>query len=143
MNDPSIRFTIRSATPSDEEAVVELWKACALTTPYNEPNLDFRFASQKPGSDVLVAVDDAERIVGSVLVGHDGHRGWIYYVAAAPDTRQQGVGRAIVEAAEAWLRGEGVAKVQLMIRETNIAVRDFYEKLGYEHTPRTVMAKWL
>jgi ribosomal protein S18 acetylase RimI-like enzyme len=77
------------------------------------------------------------------MVGHDGHRGWLYYVASAPDHRGQGTGRTMVEAGEQWLRDRNVPKVQLMIRGTNATVVPFYERLGYEDAPRILMSKWL
>ena len=137
------KYQIREASLTDEGPVLALWAACDLIVPHNDPRADFRFALNKQGSDVLLALDSSERIVGSIMVGHDGHRGWIYYLATLPDMRNQGIGRACVEAAEVWLREHGVGKVQLMIRETNAAVQAFYERIGYEHTPRVVMAKWL
>jgi len=132
---------IRSATPQDEEAIVSLWRACGLTVPYNDPAKDFRFALGKPASDVLVAEDSA--ILGSVMVGHDGHRGWIYYLAVAPAWQRQGLGRALVTAAEQWLSQRGIAKLNLMVREHNHAVAAFYQKLGFELMPRINMQKWL
>jgi ribosomal protein S18 acetylase RimI-like enzyme len=110
---------------------------------YNDPAADFRFAKAGACSDVLVAEDEPGRIYGSVMVGHDGHRGWLYYVAAAQDARGKGVGREIVAAGEQWLRERGVVKVQLMVRETNTGVVSFYEHIGYEVAPRVVMSKWL
>jgi GNAT superfamily N-acetyltransferase len=77
------------------------------------------------------------------MVGHDGHRGWLYYVAVAPDLRGLGCGRAIVAAAEDWLRVRGIPKAQLMIRDTNTGVRDFYAGLGWNEAPRIVMERWL
>jgi ribosomal protein S18 acetylase RimI-like enzyme len=134
---------VRSAVPEDEPAVVALWRSCGLVASYNDPAADFRFARAGACSDVLVGVDAAGRIDGSVMVGHDGHRGWLYYVAAAPDARGSGIGRHMVQAGEGWLRQRGVVKVQLLVRETNTAVVGFYERLGFEVAPRTVMAKWL
>jgi ribosomal protein S18 acetylase RimI-like enzyme len=81
---------------------------------------------------VLVAVDDAGEVAGSVMVGHDGHRGWLYYVAARPTSRSKGVGRRMVQAAENWLRQRGIVKAQLLVRETNTNVVSFYEHLGFE-----------
>jgi ribosomal protein S18 acetylase RimI-like enzyme len=130
---------IRSATAEDEAAIVALWRACGLTVPYNDPSTDFRFALGKANSDVLV-LDD---LTGSVMVGHDGHRGWLYYVAVAAHRRRQGLGRALVAAAEAWLKQRGVPKVHLMVRETNQSVAAFYQRLGYDPMPRTNMQKWL
>jgi ribosomal protein S18 acetylase RimI-like enzyme len=92
---------------------------------------------------VLVGIDENGRVAGSVMVGHDGHRGWLYYVAADPDARGAGIGRKMASAAEDWLRERGVRKVQLMIRETNTGVAEFYERMGYKTEPRVVMSKWL
>ncbi len=136
-------LTIRSAVPEDEPDVVALWRACDLVTRQNDPAKDFRFARAGACSDVLIAEDDGGRICGSVMVGHDGHRGWLYYVASTPRSRGSGIGRRIVQAAEDWLRQRGVVKVQLLVRETNTEVVSFYEHLGFETAPRTIMGKWL
>ncbi len=77
------------------------------------------------------------------MVGHDGHRGWVYYVAVDPDHQKKDFGRAIMAAAEDWLRGQGVAKVQLMVRPDNTNVRAFYDRLGYATQERVIYAKWL
>lgn len=136
-------LTIRPATADDEKSVIALWQACGLVVPHNDPAADFRFAKSGPSSDVLVGVNESGRIVGSVMVGHDGHRGWLYYVAADPDARGEGIGRKMVSVAEDWLRERGVRKVQLLIRETNVAVAKFYERIGYKAEPRVVMSRWL
>jgi ribosomal protein S18 acetylase RimI-like enzyme len=136
------RVAVRSAAETDEEAVIALWRACNLTVSYNDPIADFRFACGKPASDVLVAVD-AEAVIGSVMVGHDGHRGWLWYVAVDPARRKQGIGRTLVEAAEDWLRQRGAPKVHLMVRETNTEVIEFYARMGYDPMPRVNMQKWL
>ena len=136
-------LTIRSALPDDEACVVELWRTCGLVASYNDPAADFRFARAGVCSDVLVGEDETGGIIGTVMVGHDGHRGWLYYVAAAPHLRGSGIGRQMVQAAEAWLRQKRVVKAQLLVRETNTRVVSFYEHLGFETAPRTVMGKWL
>ena len=133
---------VRAATSQDESAIVELWRACGLVASYNDPAADFAFAKAGACSEVLVGEDDGV-IRASVMVGHDGHRGWLYYVASDPHSRGCGFGRQIVEAGENWLRQRGVAKVQLLVRETNTSVVAFYEHLGFEVTPRVVLAKWL
>jgi len=135
--------TIRSATSKDEAEVVELWRSCDLVVSYNDPAADFRFAKAGACSDVLVAEDGAGRISGSVMVGHDGHRGWLYYLASANHSRGGRIGRKMVEAAEAWLRQRGVVKAQLIVRETNTGVVPFYEHLGYAVEPRIIMSKRL
>jgi ribosomal protein S18 acetylase RimI-like enzyme len=134
---------IRSATESDEAAVVALWRACGLVVWYNDPNEDFRFALAGPSSAVLVAPAPDGAIIGSVMVGHDGHRGWVYYLAADPARRGEGIGRGLLRAAEEWLKARGVPKIQLLVRETNTAVTGFYERAGYEVSPVKMMQKWL
>lgn len=134
-------MNIRAAGSDDEGAAVALWQACGLTVPYNDPVADFRFARAKPASDILVAVDEA--IVGTVMVGHDGHRGWLYYLAVDPARQRRGIGRVLVAAAEDWLAARGVPKVHLMVRESNAAVAAFYRRLGYDPMPRLNMQKWL
>src|ERR1700750_1563455 len=136
-------LTVKSASAEDEQAVVALWRACDLVASYNDPVADFRFAKAGPCSDVLVAVDDAGEIAGSVMVGHDGHRGWLYYAAARPASRSKGISRCMVQAAENWLCQRGVVKVQLLVREPNTKVVGFYEHLGFEVAPRVVMSRWL
>jgi ribosomal protein S18 acetylase RimI-like enzyme len=143
MGDTYMPVTVKSAIAGDEQAVVALWRACDLVATYNDPAADFRFAKAGPCSDVLVGVDEAGQIMGSVMIGHDGHRGWLYYVAASPTSRSMGIGRRMVEAAEDWLRQRGVVKAQLLVRETNTRVVSFYEHLGFEVAPRVVMSKWL
>lgn len=133
---------IRAAVDADQADIIALWHACGLVVSHNDLAADFRFALAGPASAVLVAEGEGG-IIGSVMVGHDGHRGWLYYLAAAPERQGQGIGRALVAAAEAWLRVRGVPKVQLMIRPTNTAVARFYDRLGYAEEPRVIMAKRL
>lgn len=139
----SPQLTIRSATAKDELQVAALWRASNLVTSYNDPGKDFRFARAKEGSDILVGLNAEKAIVGSVMVGHDGHRGWIYYVASDPKHRNIGIGRLMVDAAEQWLKKKGVVKVMLLVRETNTQVVEFYKHLGFEAIPRVIMQKWL
>ena len=86
---------------------------------------------------------DGGGLVASVLVGHDGHRGWVYYVAVDPDRRDKGYGRVIMAAAEDWLRARGIEKLQLMVRGDNAKVQAFYQSLGYYEQERVIFAKWL
>jgi ribosomal protein S18 acetylase RimI-like enzyme len=83
----------------------------------------------------------AAPVVATVMVGHDGHRGWMYYLAVAPDARGTGLGRDAVVAAEAWLVAQGVRKARLMVRTTNAEVLGFYERLGYEDAECTVLGR--
>ncbi|MFO1122707.1 MAG: GNAT family acetyltransferase [Hyphomicrobiales bacterium] len=132
--------TFREIADADVEAVVALWQACGLTRPWNDPYKDISFSRQGADSTILVAEQDG-RIIASVMVGHDGHRGMLYYVAVDPSLRRAGLGRAAVRAAEAWLGQRGVWKVNLLVRSENEAVRGFYESLGYEVNPVFCMAR--
>ncbi|MEQ8266683.1 MAG: GNAT family acetyltransferase [Parvibaculum sp.] len=133
---------VRPARDGDEAALAALWDACGLTRPWNDAAEDIAFARGGPASDVLVAERDG-RIVASVMVGHDGHRGAVYYVAADPAMRGQGLGRLIMEAAEAWLRARGVWKLNLMVRRGNEATTGFYAALGYGEDEVVVLSKRL
>ncbi len=86
---------------------------------------------------------DGDTLAASVLVGHDGHRDWVYYVSVDPDHRRKDFGRAIMAAAEDWLRGRGIEKLQLMVRGDNTQVKAFYESIGFGEQDRVIYAKWL
>jgi ribosomal protein S18 acetylase RimI-like enzyme len=132
----------RELAGADVAAAVALWEACGLTRPWNDPVADFRRALAGTTSAV-VGLFDGDELVATAMVGEDGHRGWMYYVAVDPARRADGLGRAIVDAAEGWLRARGVAKVNLMVRHDNAAATGFYEHLGYEDQHTTVLARWL
>ncbi len=121
---------IRLATGADRAAVTGLWAAAGLTRPWNPPDADFARALAGPSSTILVGLDDGE-LVATAMVGDDGHRGWIYYVAVPAARRSEGHGVEIVRAAEDWLRQRGCPKVELMVRDDNAEVAGFYEALGY------------
>jgi ribosomal protein S18 acetylase RimI-like enzyme len=135
-------LAVSSITDADVETVVTLWQCCGLTQPWNDPAADIAFARREPNSDILVG-RCADKLVATALVGHDGHRGWVYYVAVDPDAQGSGLGRAIMAAAEDWLRARGVLKVQLMVRPENSKVQAFYQALGYGEQKRIIYAKWL
>ena len=133
-------MTFLPATPADTHDLAALWTACGLSRPWNDPVKDIAFALSGPASTILVA-RAAGRLIASVMAGHDGHRGMLYYVAVAPDHQGKGLGKAAVHAAEAWLAGHGVWKVNLLVRAENEKVRGFYEALGYEVNPVLCMAR--
>jgi ribosomal protein S18 acetylase RimI-like enzyme len=78
-----------------------------------------------------------------VMVGHDGHRGWVYYLAVKRAHRRRGLGRRVMQEAESWLRERGAVKLQLMVRDANAGALGFYRQLGYEGADVTVLARWL
>lgn len=135
---------IRSYREHDEAALVALWDACGLTRPWNPPAADIALVRRSGHGDILVAADrDTDAIFGSVVVGHDGHRGWVYYLAVAPAQRRTGLGRRLMRAAEEWVAARGVRKLELMVRDSNAAVAGFYEQIGYAREPVLVMSRWL
>ncbi|MEL7975599.1 GNAT family acetyltransferase [Isoptericola sp. F-RaC21] len=137
----STDVAFREIADDDVEQVVALWEACGLTRPWNDPRLDIADARANPTSTVLVGVGEGG-VVASAVVGYDGHRGWIYYVAVDPREQGSGLGRAAVAAAEGWLRAAGARKVQLMVRATNAQVVGFYDRLGYADQETVVLGKW-
>ncbi len=135
-------LTIRLMTADDTEAVTALWEACGLTRPWNDPGQDIRFALAGPSSAGLVGIEDG-RIAAALLVGHDGHRGSVYYVGVDPAAGGRGYGRTIMQAGEDWLRGQGVWKLNLLVRQSNDAVVKFYESLGYANQQNLSLGKRL
>ena len=133
---------IRAFEDGDLAAVAALWDACALTQPHNDPARDIAFCRTAVDA-VLFVAEHSGRVVATVMAGHDGHRGWLYYAAVDPAHRGRGLGRRMVAHAEEWLARRGAPKVNLMIRDTNEAARGFWEAVGYRAEPRTVMARFL
>ncbi len=135
-------MTVRELTTSDETSVVALWTHAGLIRPWNDASADFHRAIIGATSAVLGLMEDGQ-LIGTVMVGNDGHRGWIYYLAVDEDRRRQGKGRMLMAAAEEWLRERGVVKVQLMVRNENAPVLEFYEVAGYERNDVQVLSRWL
>lgn len=130
-------WQIREFRPADTDAVIALWHEAGLTRPWNDPRADIeRKLAVQPELFLVAAepraVSSGEDIVGSVMAGYDGHRGWLYYLASATARRGRGIGRALVRAAEDRLTAMGCPKVQLMVRAGNDEVLNFYDALGYE-----------
>jgi ribosomal protein S18 acetylase RimI-like enzyme len=127
---------------ADVAEVAALWQTCGLTRPWNDPAADIAFARRGSNATVLIGRDGG-LIVATVLAGHDGHRGWVYYLAVDPDHRHKGYGRVMMDAAEHWLRERGIEKLQLLVRPDNKSVKNFYQSLGYSEQERIIYAKWL
>ena len=133
---------IRPAASDDTAAVIALWQACGLTRPWNDPAADVALALGNPASTVLI--DEADGALrGTVMVGFDGHRGWVYYLAVAPDRRGHGIGRALMAAAEGWLHARRAPKIQLMVRGDNAAALGFYEAIGLARQDVVVLGRFL
>lgn len=137
-----LKLTIRPIQDGEEAAIIDLWRKAGLTRDHNDPEKDLAFARSGPASDVLAGFQSGT-LVASVMVGHDGHRGAVYYLCVDPDAQGTGHGRAMMDAAESWLKERGVWKLNLMVRASNEEVHGFYEALGFETEPRTVFSRRL
>lgn len=133
---------IQEASEKDIKNIIELWELCGLTRPWNDPEKDINFAMQSDNATVLVGKYD-DFLVASAMAGHDGHRGAAYYVSVHPQYQGRGYGRQLIEAIEGWLQGKGVWKINLLIREDNARVIDFYKELGYEDGKTVQLGKRL
>jgi hypothetical protein len=139
---PIAALAIAPMSDSDVADVVALWQRCGLTRPWNDPVADIALARRGPNSDILVGRDNGV-IVASAMVGHEGHRGWVYYVAVDPERQGKGYGRVIMRAAEDWLQAAGIAKLQLLVRRENAKVGAFYQSIGYEEQQLLVFSRWI
>jgi ribosomal protein S18 acetylase RimI-like enzyme len=142
VNSPDSLLNITPIEEQDVAEVIALWQRCGSTRPWNDPAADIALARRGDNSTVLVGKCDGT-IAASVMVGHDGHRGWVYYVTVDPDRRHLNFGRAIMDAAEGWLRERGILKLQLMVRKDNAQVHAFYKSIGYYNQETVTFAKWL
>jgi ribosomal protein S18 acetylase RimI-like enzyme len=134
--------SIRPFQPIDEDETIALWRACDLTRPWNDPKKDIARKLRVQPELFLVAIVDG-RLVGSVMAGYDGHRGWMYYLGVAPAFRSRGIGRALVGEVENRLRQMGCPKVQLMVRSENVAASGFYQRLAYRRDDLVNLGKRL
>lgn len=107
-----------------------MWRACGLVMPWNDPYADIRRKLQTQPELFLVGTLDGQ-LVSTVMAGYEGHRGWINYLAVAPGRRRQGIGRRMMQAAEARLRALGCPKINLQVRSSNLGVIEFYRKIGF------------
>jgi GNAT superfamily N-acetyltransferase len=133
-------IAFRPIEDRDIAEVIALWTECGLVRSWNDPRHDIDFSRGRENSDILVGEADG-RLVASVMVGHDGHRGWLYYVSVTPAFQGKGLGKAAVRAAEAWLKERGIWAINLNIRTENARVRAFYAALGYELRDVIVMGR--
>jgi ribosomal protein S18 acetylase RimI-like enzyme len=132
---------IRPYEEADEQMVAALWRAVfPINRPWHDPLADVRRKIAQKDHLLLVALMHGT-LIATVMVGYDGHRGWLYRVAVAATHRRQGIGRAMVRAAEERLRERGCPKINLQVEGGNRAVVGFYERLGYAVEDRVSMGK--
>ena len=135
-------FTIRPFNHDDTEKVVSLWKHSGLTRPWNDPYKDIQRKMEEEPELFLIG-ELGGHVIGSAMVGYDGHRGWLYYLAIEEQHRQKGYARALIDAAEYLLRERGCPKIHLMVRRDNTQVIGLYESLDYSEVDTVVLGKRL
>jgi ribosomal protein S18 acetylase RimI-like enzyme len=123
-------MNLRLFRTEDTEAVIALWRRCGLVHPQNDPHKDI-VRKCRVRTDLFIVGESEGRIVASVMVGYEGHRGWINYLAVSPDEQRRGHGRMLMAEAERLLRAEGCPKINLQVRASNTEVLAFYKAIGY------------
>lgn len=135
-------MTIRPYLPTDEETVIRLWHDCGLIAPQNHPRRDIERKMQVSPEWFLVGEVEG-KLVASCMVGYEGHRGWINYLAVHPDHQRSGLARQLMQHAENLLRAVGCPKINLQVRSTNAGVLAFYERIGFEQDAVVSLGKRL
>lgn len=121
---------LRPYSPADEAAVIELWRRCELVRPWNDPRKDIqRKLTTQP--ELFLVGELKGRIVATIMAGYDGHRGWVNYLAVAPEHRTKGYGRLLMRQIEERLTARGCPKLNVQVRTSNKDVLEFYRKIGY------------
>ncbi len=134
---------IRTFQEADESSVIALWNAVfAYTSPHNDPATVIRQKLAVQRDLFFVALVD-NVLVGTIMAGYDGHRGWIYSVAVSPEVRRQGIGSALMKHVEWELAKRGCLKVNLQLLASNVETVAFYRKFGYAVEERVSMGKLL
>ena len=123
-------FLIRHYKSADETSVIELWKICGLVVSHNDPAKDIT-RKLKVDSEWFLVGECEDIVVATCMVGYDGHRGCVNYLAIHPEHQGCGYGRRLMEKAEEILKNEGCPKVNLLVRNSNTEVLSFYDTLGY------------
>src|ERR1700728_3041424 len=135
-------MNIRAFQVADEIAVIELWRRCNLIRPLNDPHQDI-LRKLKVNPELFLVGELNGKVIASVMAGYEGHRGWLNYVAVAPEHQREGFAKSIVAEAERLLRLAGCPKINLQVRTTNKDVIEFYRKLGFSIDEVVSMGKRL
>lgn len=123
-------LVIRPYEPRDEEQVIDLWFRCDLIVPWNNPRQDIE-RKLKVNPELFLVGELGGSLVATCMVGYEGHRGWINYLATDPDYRLRGIAARMMMAAEERLMAMGCPKINLQVRAGNDGAIRFYEAIGY------------
>lgn len=133
---------IRPYEEHDESTVVALWQECGLTRPWNDPHKDIARKLTVQRELFLVGTLNGE-IIGTVMTGYEGHRGWVNYLAVARRYRSRGYGEGLMKHIEKLFTEVGCPKINLLVRNTNTDMIDFYRRLGYVQDEAVSLGKRL
>ena len=128
-------FRIVRYSPESQDAVVDLWNKCDLIVSHNDPIEDIQRKLDFQPELFFIALLNG-RLIGSIMVGYEGHRGWINYLAVLPSFQKRGYGKKLVDKAIVELRKIGCLKINLQVRRSNASVVEFYKHLGFEEEER-------
>jgi len=135
-------MNIRPFQIEDQAQVIQLWQACGLVVPWNDPVKDIQ-RKLAVGPDLFLVAEDKGEITGAIMGGYEGHRGWINYLAVSPDKQSKGLGKTLIETIEGKLKDLGCPKINLQIRSTNTKLIEYYRSLGYQEDHAVGMGKRL
>lgn len=128
---PGEPVLIRAFRPDDREQVLNIWRECGLTRPWNNPDLDIdRKLQVQPELFLVAELDD--RVVATVMAGYEGHRGWMNYLGVLPVYQDRGLARELIRVVEQRLTALGCPKVNLQVRADNQQAIAFYRRLDYQ-----------
>jgi ribosomal protein S18 acetylase RimI-like enzyme len=137
------QLRLRAFREDDRSDLIALWEQCDLTRPWNDPSRDIDRKLARDPEHLLVAEGAEGGLIGSIMIGYEGHRGWVNYLAVRPDHQGTGLGRRLMAEAETRLAALGCPKVNLQVRATNTGAIGFYERLGYAVDQAVSMGKRL
>lgn len=126
-----MELLIRPFRPADESAVIDLWRACDLTRPWNDPPTDIAL-KVKCQPELFLVGELCGRVVAAAMAGYEGHRGSVYYLGVHPDHQRRGLGKQLMQEIERLLKARGCPKINILVRTSNAKVIAFYESLGYK-----------
>ncbi len=135
MSEQPPRLLVRPVAPDDTDAVVAFWRI--VFPEYDDaahPQRDPRASVARKlafGGELFWLAERSGTVVGTVMAGYDGHRGWIYSLGVHPDARREGVGRTLLETAERALTALGCPKVNLQVFARNESAQRFWRAAGY------------
>lgn len=132
----------RAYQPTDREALIALWeKVFPDDPPHNKPAQMIEAKAKVDG--LMFVAEDEGRLIGAIMAGYDGHRGWLYGVAVESEFCRKGVGTKLVKHAVRQLQAIGCVKVNLQVTSTNSKVVDFYTSVGFVVEDRISMGRLL